>query len=113
MFRINTNILHKGRNNTLWIKTVPSQDYVWYVKLHGAQTREGKIIFNIKDYDIIVKGAETYFYRACNNLKDNLCIEHDSGNQPLVCKEFDETTDSENGRWFVVPSCLANYKREK
>ena len=111
VFKMNINLLNEGRDGVMWAKAIPDPEYIWYMRLHGVKMREGKMIFNLKDYKIDVKDDEVYFYRPCNNLKNNLCIGHESGDKPKICKEFNENCGKDNSKWFVVPTCLANYKR--
>ena len=112
VFRAESRHMHKGRVNSFWFHFDKNPDMAEYYRLHNCLVFSGKVFVPLGKLRLEIKDGYHYFYGDCKNLEGNSCKEHTSGNRPSVCKDFDETSGEETNKWFVVPECLANYKRE-
>lgn len=114
VFKVHTSMIKRGRNRTLTVKMPIDGDAAHYYKLRGCRTTRMSLIIPEGHFSITTEGNFTYFHAPCKALDENdLCTLHGTNNKPKLCNEFNELTGGETNRWYTVPSCLANYRREK
>ena len=96
----------------LKVKTKIAKDMIFYYELHGCEFIEGKMYINTKKFKVDDDGRVTTFYRDCDYLVDRKCKGHGK-DKPQICIDFKENGNKDNSRWFIVPGCLANFKKVK
>jgi len=114
VFKVKTSMIRRARNKTVRVATLLNADLQYYYQLRGCRTTRTEIIIPITLFSITTEGEYTYFHKPCSKLDhNNLCLLHGSDAKPKVCQQFDplKEEDLSNSRWFIVKSCVANYRK--
>lgn len=110
-FRVGLKQLQKHRLGYA-VKTTLTEDAQHYYKIHGCYYTRGLLIMPKRSgFRVTQEGEFIVFHRNCDNLEGNSCKEYESGNRPMICKGFDETTGKNPyGASYATPNCLCNFK---
>ena len=83
-----------------------------YFSLRDVPYMRGKLRF-MKDRIIVAGGKVMYVY-PCRLLKGNMCIEHEKGTKPDICKVLTlQTAKLPNQPFQLTDNCLFKYKQKE
>ena len=95
--------IYKGQTLS-WIED--NKDMINYFKCHGAYVYNGKMYLKLNRFKRV--GNVLTIHQPCLKLKDNLCVLHNTPDQPKICQYPNKDFDGTLKGIYLTPNCIYN-----